>query len=135
MLKSKDTNSDINLIATGSTLQGDLTSSGDVRVDGKLKGSVKTQGKLVLGERGVIEGDVHCKNAIIAGELKASINTEELLTLQSTAKLLGEIVAHQLAIEPGAVFTGKCSMGPVVKTMNESVDQKRTEGKDRKTAS
>ena len=67
MLKSAEKNNDINSISLGSKLQGDLTSSGDVRVDGSLSGSVKTEKKLVLGERGVIEGEVYCKNAIIAG--------------------------------------------------------------------
>jgi cytoskeletal protein CcmA (bactofilin family) len=120
MLRSTEKNNDINAIASGSTLQGDLTSDSDVRIDGHLTGSVKTKGRLVLGEGGVIEGEVNCKNAIIAGELKATINTEELLTLKSTAKLSGEIVSAQLAIEPGAIFSGKCSMGPVIKNINKS---------------
>ncbi|MAQ69841.1 MAG: cell shape determination protein CcmA [Flavobacteriales bacterium] len=120
MLRSTEKNNEINAIASGSILQGDLTSSSDVRIDGHLIGAVKTDGRLVLGEAGVIEGEVNCKNAIIAGELKATIVTEELLTLKSTAKLSGEIVSAQLAIEPGAVFSGKCSMGPVIKNINKT---------------
>mgnify|MGYP001170386634 FL=1 len=132
MLKSAEKNNDINSISLGSKLEGDLTSSGDVRVDGCLSGSVKTEKKLVLGERGVIEGEVYCKSAIIAGELKASIKVEELLTLRSTAKLSGEIVAGQLAVEPGAIFSGKCSMGPVVK--NIKTEEKNPISKKEKTA-
>ena len=119
MLKSAEKNYEINSISFGSTLSGDLVSSGDVRIDGVLNGSVKTEGKLVLGERGVVEGEVSCSSAIIAGELKATIVALELLTLKSTAKLSGEIIAGKLAIEPGAVFSGKCSMGPVVKDINK----------------
>ena len=132
MLKSAEKNNDINSISLGSKLQGDLTSSGDVRVDGSLSGSVKTEKKLVLGERGVIEGEVYCKNAIIAGELKASIKVEELLTLKATAKLSGEIVASQLAVEPGAIFSGKCSMGPVVKNIKK--EEKKSLSEKEKTA-
>lgn len=120
MLRSVEKNNEINAIASGSTLQGDLTSTSDVRIDGHLTGSIKTEGRLVLGEGGVIEGEVACKNAIIAGELKATIITEDLLTLKSTAKLSGEIISGQLAIEPGAVFSGKCSMGPVIKNINKT---------------
>ena len=119
MLKSAEKNYEINSISFGSTLSGDLVSSGDVRIDGVLNGSVKTEGKLVLGERGIVEGEVSCSSAIIAGELKATIVTLELLTLKATAKLSGEIIAGKLAIEPGAVFSGKCSMGPVVKDINK----------------
>ena len=62
MRKSQE-NNDINSIASGSILSGDLHSSSDIRVDGEVKGSVKTEGKLVLGETGVIEGQVFCKKA------------------------------------------------------------------------
>ncbi len=127
MLRSTEKNNEINAIASGSILQGDLTSSSDVRIDGHLIGAVKTDGRLVLGEAGVIEGEVNCKNAIIAGELKATIVTEELLTLKSTAKLSGEIVSAQLAIEPGAVFSGKCSMGPVIKNINKTKSTKESD--------
>ena len=119
MLKSAEKNYEINSISFGSTLSGDLVSSGDVRIDGVLNGSVKTEGKLVLGERGIVEGEVSCSSPIIAGELKATIVALELLTLKATAKLSGEIIAGKLAIEPGAVFSGKCSMGPVVKDINK----------------
>ena len=123
MLKSAEKNYEINSISFGSTLSGDLVSSGDVRIDGVLNGSVKTEGKLVLGERGIVEGEVSCSSAIIAGELKATIVTLELLTLKATAKLSGEIIAGKLAIEPGAVFSGKCSMGPVVKDINKKTQK------------
>ena len=123
MLKSTEKNNEINSISFGSTLSGDLISSGDVRIDGVLNGSIKTEGKLVLGDKGIIEGEVTCASAIIAGELKATIVAKELLTLKSTAKLSGEIIAGKLAIEPGAVFSGKCSMGPVIKNINKNSEK------------
>lgn len=123
MLKSMEKNNEINSISSGSKLDGDLTSSSDIRIDGQLNGAVKTEGRLVLGETGVIEGEATCKSAIVAGELKATIIVEDLLTLKSTAKLSGEIIAGKLAIEPGAVFSGKCSMGPVIKNINKSQEK------------
>lgn len=119
MLKSIEKNNEINSISSGSKLDGDLTSGSDIRIDGKLNGSVATEGRLVLGDTGLIEGEATCKSAIIAGELKATIIVEDLLTLKSTAKLSGEIIAGKLAIEPGAIFSGKCSMGPVIKDINK----------------
>ena len=133
MLRSTEKKDEINSIASGSTLTGDLVSSGDVRIDGHLKGSITTKSRLVLGESGIVDGQIKCQSAIIAGQLKATINTEELLTLKSTAKLSGEIVAGQLAIEPGAVFTGKCSMGPVIKKMTKG-ETSRLEKENEKSA-
>ena len=105
-MRKLNDNSAINSISEESTLTGDLNSSSDIRIDGTLKGSIKTDGKLVLGELGVIEGQVNCANAVISGQIKATINVEELLTLKSTAKLSGEIITAQLSIEPGAIFSG-----------------------------
>ena len=119
-MRKPNDNSVINSISEGSVLTGDLNSSSDIRIDGTLKGSIKTEGKLVLGDSGLIEGQVFCKNAVISGEIKATITVTELLSLKSTAKLSGEIIAEQLAIEPGALFSGKCSMGPVIKNINDS---------------
>lgn len=110
----------VNTIGTGTTITGDIQSKGDIRVDGILKGSVNTTGKVVLGKEGVIEGDVICNNADIAGNLKAKITTTELLSLKSTAKLNGDIITNKLSIEPGASFTGSCSMGAVIKDIKNA---------------
>ena len=101
----------VNTIGAGTVITGDIQSKGDVRIDGNLKGSVNTTGKLVLGKEGVIEGDVVCNNADISGTLKAKITVSQLLLLKTTAKLTGDISTNKLSIEPGATFTGSCSMG------------------------
>jgi cytoskeletal protein CcmA (bactofilin family) len=105
----------VNTIGVGTIITGDIQSKGDVRIDGTLKGSVNTTGKVALGKEGVIEGDVVCNNADISGTLKAKITVSQLLLLKSTAKLNGDISTNKLSIEPGASFTGSCSMGAVIK--------------------
>ena len=100
----------------------DITSSGDIRVTGP-KGSINTKGKVVVGSTGIVEGDVVCQNADISGELKAKISVSELLALKSTAKLDGDIVTNKLAIEPGATFSGSCSMGAVIKDIKDAGKQ------------
>ncbi len=117
----------VNLIGVGTTIIGEIISSGDIRVDGSLKGSIQTKGKVVVGATGIIEGDVHCQNADISGELLASIDVSELLSLKATAKLNGDIIANKLSIEPGASFTGSCSMGAVIKDINHVGKQEKQE--------
>tara|TARA_B110000971_G_scaffold217238_1_gene253709 strand:- start:107 stop:514 length:408 start_codon:yes stop_codon:yes gene_type:complete len=116
----------INMIGAGTTINGDIVSKGDIRVDGTLKGSVNTQGKLVLGRGGVIEGDVICKDADISGLIKAKITVSQLLSLKTTAKLSGDIITNKLSIEPGATFSGSCSMGAVIKDLKDAgkIDKK-----------
>jgi cytoskeletal protein CcmA (bactofilin family) len=105
----------VNIIGAGTTIEGDVVSSGDIRIDGTLKGTVKTRGKLVIGPSGNVEGEVTCQNADISGHIRGKVNVAELLALKATAKLSGEISTGKLSIEPGADFSGSCSMGGVVK--------------------
>jgi cytoskeletal protein CcmA (bactofilin family) len=127
MNKHSENTGVVNLIGVGTTIVGEIISSGDIRVDGSLKGSIKTKGKVVVGSTGIIEGDVHCQNADISGELLASIDVSELLSLKATAKINGDIVANKLSIEPGASFTGSCSMGAVIKDINHVGKQEKQE--------
>ena len=119
-MKNTETTAAINMIGAGTVITGDIQSKGDIRVDGTLKGSVNTSGKVVLGKDGVIEGDVVCTDADVSGTIKAKISVAQLLSLKSTAKLNGDIVTNKLSIEPGASFTGSCSMGAVIKDLKDA---------------
>jgi cytoskeletal protein CcmA (bactofilin family) len=126
MKNQTNTSSTINMIGNGTIINGDIQSKSDIRIDGILKGSVKTEGKLVVGTSGVVEGDVVCSDADISGEIKAKITVSKLLSLKSTSKLNGDIITNKLSIEPGASFSGSCSMGAVIK------DIKHVEKQDKK---
>ena len=139
LLEKKEQKKAINSIGEGTILNGEIQSGGDIRIDGILNGSVKVEGKLVLGPAGKIEGEVECENAIIAGELRAKITSKNLLTLKASAKLYGDIFSGKLEIEPGAIFTGNCSMGIIkelkeVKTDDGVEEKKSFSSKNEKTA-
>ena len=93
-MKKAETIAAINMIGAGTIITGDIVSKGDIRVDGTLKGSVNTEGKVVLGREGMIEGDVICKDADISGVIKAKITVSQLLSLKTTAKLNGDIITN-----------------------------------------
>ena len=120
MKRTENNNSVVNIIGQGTSILGDINSNGDIRIDGTLKGSIKTEGKVVLGKEGIVEGDVVCQNADISGIIKAKITVSNLLSLKETAKLNGDIVTNKLSIEPGAEFTGSCSMGAVIREIKNA---------------
>jgi cytoskeletal protein CcmA (bactofilin family) len=103
-------NNTINLIGVGTDIKGDIESTGDIRFDGILKGNIKTKGKVVIGSTGNIKGEILCKNSDVEGKIEGKITVQELLSLKATSVLLGDIIAKRLAIEPGARFTGNCTM-------------------------
>lgn len=100
----------VNMIGKGTSIKGDIRSDGDFRVDGTLYGSIQSNGKIVVGVSGIIEGDITCQNADFSGLVKATIRIKELLSLKSTSKVTGEVYTSKLAIEPGARFSGTCNM-------------------------
>ncbi len=99
------------VLAAGSRIKGDVYSEGDFRVDGTVEGKVQCVGRLVIGPKGFVQGDVACENADILGSLKGNIIVRDTLSLKSTAVVNGDIQIKVLIIEPEAVFCGSCNMG------------------------
>ncbi|MFO7790666.1 MAG: bactofilin family protein [Bacteroidota bacterium] len=100
----------LNIIGEGTMVNGDIKSDGDVRIDGKITGNSNIQGKLVVGNKGNINGEIHCKNAEISGKVDGKLFVSELLSLKASSVIKGDIKTAKLAIEPNAVFTGTCNM-------------------------
>ena len=112
--------SPINIITVGTLIKGDITASGDFRLDGTLQGNIQLNGKLVVGDSGVVTGNVLCQNANIIGTVNGNLSVKELLSLHTSARVRGDILINKLSIEPGAVFTGKCRMLDEVRAEQEA---------------
>jgi cytoskeletal protein CcmA (bactofilin family) len=127
MSKTAEINSPdrLNRIVEGTSIEGDIRSDSNIRIDGRLKGTIHTKGRLVIGASGSIEGEIICENADIEGVFVGKINVNQLLSLKSTAKLTGDIITSKLAIEPGAMFSGACSMGGMIKDLKNSEPMKQ----------
>lgn len=124
---AKNSNSDtpsVNLIGAGTIIEGDITTNGDMRIDGSLTGSINVKGKLVVGPSGSIEGEIICQNADVSGSIKGKIGVAELLSLKASSRLSGDIITNKIAVEPGAVFSGTCSMGGVIKDIKGERSEK-----------
>lgn len=113
----------INILGEGTKIKGDIISNGDIRIDGEMVGNLATKGKLVVGTNGKIDGKVQAANIEVSGFIKGKVSAKELLNMKTTARIEGDILAGKLAVEPGAVFTGTCSMG-VAKVVDEPEEVK-----------
>ena len=102
-----------NIIGNGTIIKGEIESNGDIRIDGRVEGVLKSNGKVVLGQNGSIEGEMYCKQADLSGRINGKMVVEELASLKSTSRIEGELSTKQLFIEIGAIFTGKCEMGKI----------------------
>jgi len=113
---------EINIINAGTSIIGDLSSEGDLRIDGIVKGSITVKTKLVLGPSSKVDGNVIAANCDVQGIVNGNLNIEDLLTVKATAKILGDITSQKLVIESGAEFNGNSQMG-VSKTSNGTQKQ------------
>jgi len=109
-----------NIIGQGTTIKGDIESSGDFRIDGQLTGSIKVGGRLVIGPSGIVTGSLKCQNADISGHVKADMQVDELTAMKSTAVIEGDLETGRLTIEVGAKFRGKCEMIDMTGKPNET---------------
>jgi cytoskeletal protein CcmA (bactofilin family) len=116
-----------NRISSGTVITGEIVAKGGFRVEGTIKGTVTTAGKVVISKGGLIDGTLQCQNADFEGKFKGKLIVKETLTLRSSAVIEGEVIAGKLAIEPGATFNATCEMKGAVKTLQKDVQsQERT---------
>ena len=100
-----------NIIGEGSVLKGNLNTSGNIRLEGKVIGDISSESKVACGETSIVDGNVVAENAEIAGKVTGKVTVSELLILKSSASIHGDISTNNFIIESGANFNGACSMG------------------------
>jgi len=129
MFAEKKTNQDQqpqrNLIAKATEITGDIASDGDFRIDGKVDGNIKTSGRLIIGQDGVVTGTVDCANADVEGRISGKLTCSGTLSLKATAVIDGEVYLEKLAVEPGATFNASCSMKGVKALNSDDSKQER----------
>jgi cytoskeletal protein CcmA (bactofilin family) len=106
------------IIGAGTTIKGDLESSGDIRIDGTLLGNITAKEKVIIGSEGTLIGDLHANQADILGKISGKIRVDDLLQIKGKANIQGDIYAGKLQLEPSATFNGQCFMGANIVELN-----------------
>jgi cytoskeletal protein CcmA (bactofilin family) len=97
------------VIGANCTIEGDLTSSANIRIDGTLTGSLEINGNVLVGETARITADINAKNISIAGAVRGNINGKKVQLLR-TSRVWGDINASALTMEEGGFIDGKITM-------------------------
>ncbi len=100
-----------NIISRGTILEGNIKTSGNLRIEGRVIGNLITKGKAALAQSSYVDGNILAKNAEVAGEVKGKVEVSEMLILKPTCVIHGDIVTNKLIVESGATFNGGCTMG------------------------
>ncbi len=81
--------------------------SGVVRVDGRLNGKIIGLGTVIVGEKGLLQGEVQVGALFICGRAEGTVTASECVHITRTGKLYGKIQSRQFIIEEGGIFEGE----------------------------
>ena len=106
------------IIGAGTSITGDIKSSGDIRIDGILRGNLSARARILIGPEGSVEGDITGQFADILGKVTGTIKVKDLLQLRGNSTVDGDIFAGKLQVEPSVTFNGHCHMGANIVELN-----------------
>jgi cytoskeletal protein CcmA (bactofilin family) len=108
MLFSKQPNLEV-ILGAESSIVGEITSKGTVKIDGIFEGSVSAD-CLIIGAKGVVTGDATVRQMIVGGRIIGNIRADESVDIQHTGDVCGDIISKRLCITEGGNFDGRSSM-------------------------
>jgi len=97
------------IIGAESSIRGDISSKGTVRIDGGVEGSV-TADCVIIGEKGVVTGDASVRQILVGGWIVGNIRAAEGVDIQRTGDVCGDITSTRLSIAEGGKFDGRSTM-------------------------
>jgi len=113
MAKTMETTVNVNevsRVSTGTIIKGEISSPNDIRIDGTFEGKIFSKGKVVVGEKAVITGDIICTNVDFWGKMRGNFYVKDTLSLKDTCQIEGDLHIRRLQVELDAKFNGTCTM-------------------------
>ena len=101
---------EVSRISNGTVVKGEISSSNDIRIDGTFEGKIQSKGRVVVGEKALIKGDIICSNVDFWGTMEGNFFVKDTLSLKSSSKVKGDLHIKRLQVELDAKFDGTCQM-------------------------
>lgn len=101
---------DVSRISAGTVVKGEISSPGDLRIDGRFEGRILAQGRVVVGEKASVKGDIICRSVDFCGVMEGNFFVKDTLTLKGGCSVQGDLHVKRLQVELDARFNGHCQM-------------------------
>lgn len=101
---------EVSRVSSGTIIKGEMSSPNDIRIDGTFEGKIFSNGKVVVGEKAVVTGDIICTNVDFWGKMRGNFYVKDTLSLKDTCNVEGDLHIKRLQIELDAKFNGTCRM-------------------------
>lgn len=109
----RDPSDVVSVIGPGMEIVGDVKSDGTIRVEGRVEGSVKAAKSVVIGRKGVVEGDISTQDVVVAGRVVGTITAASRVEMQDTCQVEGDIRSRRIKLDEGGQVEGRLHMGEV----------------------
>jgi cytoskeletal protein CcmA (bactofilin family) len=109
-IQEQSTSTPETVVGSSLRVDGELTSQGDIRIDGEVRGTIKTQGNVTIGSGATVTANIEAASAEIAGQVTGDVTVKDKVTLAQTARHKGNVTCAKLVIHEGAVFSGTSHM-------------------------
>ena len=96
------------------TIEGTLSGSEPVLIEGNVRGNIKLSGSLHIGTKARVEATVHARNVVVEGKLDGDLSADDRVELVASATVNGNIKAPKIIVAEGAKFRGSVDMGSKV---------------------
>ena len=96
---------EVSRISAGTVFKGEITSPNDIRIDGTFEGKVYSKGRVVVGDKAVVKGDIICQNVDFWGKMTGNFYVKDTLSLKSGCIMAGDLHVKRLQVELDASST------------------------------
>jgi cytoskeletal protein CcmA (bactofilin family) len=114
------------ILGEGVEMVGEINFSTGLRVDGVIRGKIRSEGILAIGSKGRVEAEVLIKRISINGEFRGVIHASDRVEIHKDGKVYGELYTPCLIIEAGALFEGKCNMSERLPAKTEEPEAQKS---------
>jgi cytoskeletal protein CcmA (bactofilin family) len=98
------------IIGVGTNIRGTMMATGTLRIEGEFEGDILNCDRLEIGEHGIMRSDIEVKSATVQGRVIGNIRALGIIEIKTGARVEGDMTATNVIVEPGAFFTGRCTM-------------------------
>ncbi len=125
----------LSIVAADLRVEGTLSSTGVIRIEGTVIGNVQAECQVLVAKGGIVEGDIHTREAVLSGKVSGSVLGHERVELQPSAALEGNITTPRLVVHEGAVLRGRIRIGTQNGVPRSHLEARTVVGRRHATAS
>ena len=101
----------VSIVAADLRVEGTLSTTGVIRIEGTVIGNVQAERQVLVAKGGIVEGDIHTREAVLSGKVIGSVLGHERVELKPSAVIEGNVTTPSLVMHGGALVRARVRMG------------------------